>query len=348
MRRERWGMTARIGLLGTVAVTLAVAGLLPPAISRAAQKADKPDDLPVPEFPTLRTADELNLHVTYYKSTREKDAAVVVLLHMKDGTRLVWTPQENGFARELQKKGYAVIAVDLRFHGENKAGGAVPAANPNQTAGKKKGKKAAGLDLKQGDYLAMVESDMEAVKAFIFDEHQAGRLNMNKMAIVGPEMGASIAAAYALYDWMKEPYDDGQPGFQTPRGQDVRALVLISPEETYHNSNIRLSKILTALKDPDKNIAILICAGNDPKEDAQAKKIFDMANPSLPNNKEKERLNSDRMYLKSFPAKLMGTDLLGQRLQIEDFMLAFFDKHLQTVDSPWRDRQNKREKKRTK
>jgi len=73
-----------------------------------------------------------------------------------------------------------------------------------------------------------------------------------------------------------------------------------------------------------------------------------MANPSLPNNKEKERLNSDRMYLKSFPAKLMGTDLLGQRLQIEDFMLAFFEKHLQTVDSPWRDRQNKRDKKRAK
>ena len=42
MRRERWGMTARLGLLGTVAVTLAVAGLLPPEISRAAQKANKP------------------------------------------------------------------------------------------------------------------------------------------------------------------------------------------------------------------------------------------------------------------------------------------------------------------
>lgn len=171
---------------------------------------------------------------------------------------------------------------------------------------------------------------------------------MNKMGIVGPEMGASIAASYALFDWLKEPFDDGQPGYQTPRGQDVRALVLISPEETYHGSNIRLSKIITVLKDPDKGIAFLICSGNDKKEEDQAKRIFDMANPTLPNNKEKDRLNSDRMYLKTYPAKLMGTDLLDQRLPIEENMLVFFDKHLKKIDSPWRDRQNKRDRKKAK
>jgi len=347
MRRARWGMTARIGLIGALAVTLVIAVSLPPAVSDAAQKDKKSDDVSKPELLTLRTPDEVNLHITYYKSTEEKDAAVVVLLHMKDGNRFVWT-SDNGFAQLLQKNGFAVIAVDLRFHGENKAGGAVPAANPNQTKGKTKGKKAAGLDLKQGDYEAMWAQDMERVKTFIFEEHQAGRLNMNKMGIVGPEMGASIAAQYALFDWAKEPYDDGQPGFQTPRGQDVRALVLISPEETYHGSNIRLSKIITVLKDPDKQIAFLICSGNDKKEEDQAKRIFDMANPTLPNNKEKDRLNSDRMYLKTYQAKLMGTDLLDQRLPIEENMLVFFDKHLKKIDSPWRERQNKRDRKKAK
>src|SRR4029077_6102544 len=115
--------------------------------------------------------------------------------------------------------------------------------------GKKKGKKSQGLDLKQGDYEAMVELDMEAVKTFIHGEHQAGHLNMNKMGIVGPEMGASIAVAYAVLDWDKEPHDDGQPGFQTPRGQDVRALALISPEEKYHG--IMMPKLLPVLKDSE-------------------------------------------------------------------------------------------------
>src|SRR5207302_455214 len=143
------------------------------------------------------TKDGLNLHVSYYKSTLEKDAAVVVLLHMKDGNRYVWQTEPDGFARKLQKDGFAVVTVDLRYHGENKAGGA--AGNANQGgAGKKKGKKAQGLDLKLGDFEAMAEIDMEAVKTFIYEEHQAGNLNMTKLGIVGPEMGASIAATYAV------------------------------------------------------------------------------------------------------------------------------------------------------
>ncbi len=235
----------------------------------------------------MTTKDGVGLHVTYYKSTLEKDAAVVVLLHMKDGNRFVWQTDPDGFARKLQKDGIAVVTVDLRFHGENKAGAAA-AGNANQGgAGKKKGKKAQGLDLKLGDYDAMWADDMEAVKTFIHQEHQTGRLNMNKMGIVGPEMGASVAVAFAILDWDKAPYDDGQPGFQTPRGQDVRALVLISPEEKYQG--ILMPKLLPALKDPDKQIAILVCSGNDPKEEAQAKKIFDMVNPAVVGNKDNRR-----------------------------------------------------------
>ena len=266
-----------------------------------------------------------------------------MLLHMKDGNRFVWQTEPDGFAKKLQKDGFAVVTVDLRSHGENKPGGAAAAGNANQGgAGKKKGKKAQGLDLKLADYESMVESDMEAVKQFIFEEHQAGHLNMNKMGIVGPEMGASIAVAYAVLDWNKPPHDDGQPGFQTPRGQDVRALVLISPEEKYHG--IMMPKLLPALKDAEKQIAVLVCSGNDPREEAQAKKIFDMVNPPIVGNKEKDRLNSDRMYLKSFPAKLTGTDLLDQKLGIEVLMENFFDKHLKKLEIPWRDRRNKRER----
>jgi hypothetical protein len=54
------------------------------------------------------------------------------------------------------------------------------------------------------------------------------------------------------------------------------------------------------------------------------------------------------MYLKTYQAKLMGTDLLDQRLPIEENMLVFFDKHLKKIDSPWRDRQNKRDRKKAK
>ncbi len=341
MRRIRWGRTSQFALLAVLTGLAATITILLPSIGRAQQKKVDPEGLSA-EPHTLQTEDGVNLRIKYYRSTLEKDAAVVVLLHMKDKNRFVWEP-DNGFAKALQAKGFAVITVDLRYHGESKVGGAAPAGTANQ--GKSKGKKDSGLPLKIGDYQAMWEFDMEAVKKFIFDEHQAGRLNMNKMGIVGPEMGASIAVAFTVFDWSKEPFDDGQPGFQTPRGQDVRALVLISPEETYHGSGIKLPQLMPAIKDPDKQIAVLICSGNDPKEANEAQKIFNMVNPPIVGNKEKDRLNADRMYLsKPFPAKLTGTDLLDKQLGVEKLMLNFFEKHLKSANSIWRDRESKRKK----
>ena len=346
MRRARWE-NARTGFLTAVALSFCVAALWPAAGSRAAQnkKPADPTGLEKDER-LLTTEDGVNLHITYYKSALEKDAkdaAVVVLLHMKDGNRFVWQTEPGGFARRLQADGFAVITVDLRFHGENKGSAAAAAGNANQGGvGKKKGKKNQGLNLKLADYDAMVEADMEAVKKFIYEEHQAGHLNMNKMGIVGPEMGASVAVAYTVLDWNKEPYDDGQPGFQTPRGQDVKALVLISPEEKYQG--ILMPKLLPSIKD-NKQIAVMICTGSDPKEEAQAKKIFNMVNPPVVGNKERETLNSERMYLKVYTPKLAGTDLLEKKeVGIEDYMAGFFDKHLKKLDIPWRDRRNKRER----
>jgi pimeloyl-ACP methyl ester carboxylesterase len=330
MRRKFRGTTARWGLLATAGAMLALVSLVGYAADK--QPGNKLADIPEPVDKILQTKDQGSLHITYYKSPGDRESPVVVLLHMKDGNRFVWQSKEGGFAPQLQKQGYAVITVDLRFHGQSKSGGAVGAGNANQGAGKKK--KKAGIDLKNSDLDAMVALDMEAVKDFIKDEHQAGNLNMNKMGIVGPEMGASIAVAYAALDWDKEPYDDAQPGFQTPRGQDVRALVLISPQEKYHG--MAMAKLITPLKDPDMGIAFLICSSSDAQDKKESEKIYEMAaTPSI---------NKKRMYLQSYSGKLTGTELLGKGLKIEDYMLVFFQKHLKDLEAPWRDRQSKRDK----
>lgn len=332
MRRARWGFGGGAGLPATMIVILA-AGFGGPSAARA--QAKKADDVqPV----TFETDDGFSLKGTYYKSSKEEEAPVVVLLHMKDENRFVWQNGKNepgGFAKKLQSEGYAVITVDLRLHGESKGGGPAPPANANQGGGKPKGKKVAGLNLKPEEYTAMWEYDMEAVKDFIYKEHQAKNLNMNKMGIVGPEMGAAVAAYFADYDWNKEPYDDGQPGFETPRGQDVRALVFISPEEKTPTI-LAFAKVMPDLKDPAKGIAILVCSGSDAKEKKEAEKVFEMTAP---------KVNKDRMYFKAYSAKLKGTNLLDQKLGIEDYMLVFFDKHLKSLDSPWRDRESKRNRK---
>lgn len=307
---------------------LANGGVHPASVFAQAAK-DAAKTIAAPDNRTLTTKDGKRIKITYYKSTLGKDAAVIVMLHMKDGNRFIWQ-SEKGLATRLQNEGYAVITVDLREHGESKDDAPV-AGNANQDDKKKKkpavGKKA---DLKPADVQLMVNADMEAVKGFIFDEHQSENLNMNKLAIVGPELGASIAVEYAVVDWSKRPHNDGQPGFQTPRGQDVHALVLISPESTFEG--VVLPRLLPELKDPAKNIAFLICTGTG-ADKAQAKKLFEQIT--------KPEENEKRMYNQEFASKLKGTDLLGKGLPIEDTIVGFFNKHLKTLNIPWRDRRSK-------
>lgn len=309
----RW-MAAVVALLGLLAS---------PNLRRCA--AQVPQKEFSQEVKTLTTGDKRVIVVNYYPSVRGKESPVVVLLHMKNGNRNIWKGNGRFAERLQQKEGYAVIAVDLRNHGDSQpADGAV-----NQARG---GKKPAAPELKPADYRAMYEQDMEAVKQFIFDEHQAERLNMNKLGIVGPEMGATIAAFFAANDWAKPPYPDGQPGFETPRGQDVRALALISPEAGFHG--LAMPQVLKSLRDPLKGIAFLVAVSkDDPKDKGQAKRIFDQA--AAPPD------SSKRMYYQEYPGKLKGTDLFYQRLRIEDDIVTFFDEHLKKLNSPWRDRKSK-------
>ena len=283
----------------------------------------------------VRTTGGVNLHFTYYPSRGGKDSPVVILLHMKDSNQFVW---QDGFAERLQALDYAVVTVDLRGHGESKGGaagvGPIPGGNVNQPDEKAKAVRkptSAGPRLKPADYQAMPE-DLESLKReFLFKEHQAMRLNMAKMGVVGPEMGATIAAYYANVDWNLRPYDDGAGDNRTPRGQDVKALVLISPVTGFEGMNIVTP--LQSLRNPQWNLAFLVCYGaNDPQDKGQAQRIYQSLKPAK---------NETRMYFKSYPTKLRGTDLLGKGFDLEARMEAFFKLHLKNLDIPWRDRRPK-------
>lgn len=337
-----------------VTISAAVLLLLATAISPEvfAQGADKGSDISKPEAQALTTTDGFPIVITYFKSNGGKETPVVVLLHMKEDSRRIW---DSGLAPILQKEGYAVITVDLRGHGESKGEG-IPATsttttgNVNQKKKDEKEKKPtpkAGKgsgDIKKGDVEAMIEFDMEAVKNFLYERHQAQELNMNKLAVVGPEMGATIAMNFAARDWAKKPHSDGQPGFQTPRGQDVRAVVLISPQTGF--AGIPVNAAINEMRasypttvDPNGGVAFLVCVSKKDADDhGQAKKIFDLIQ-----NKQ----NSDRTYFESYEGKLRGTQMLGKNLKIEAHIMAFLDKHLRKLPPNWRDRQSKLEKKTT-
>jgi hypothetical protein len=273
----------------------------------------------------LYAKDGWPIHISYSESQRGKDAPVVVLLHDKGGRQLTWI-RPNGFAAILENKGYAVITVDLRKHGLSKQSG-----GSTRKSSKKSGD---ATSLRTVDYQAMVMLDMEAVKKFIFNEHQAGHLNMRKLAIVAPEMSAAIAISFAANDWIKPPYDDAPTlAARTPRGQDVQAIVFISPLTSLPRMNT--VKSISFLKELGKRMSFLICVGDsDSLDRGTAKKLFQQLGGEAPDGK-------DHIYLQSYPKnKLRGTQLLGKS-GIEKHMDVFLDKHLNDLSIEWRDRQSR-------
>ena len=264
----------------------------------------------------LTTKDGAEIKITYFKSSAGQDAPVVVMLHGKGSNRLVW----KGYAEALTKADFAVVTVDLRGHGESVSDGG---------SGKKP-----DTAPKARDYAFMIAGDMEAVKKFLYEEHQKKELNMNKLAIVAADMSTPVAIAYTELDWEKVPYDDAPTlALRTPRGQDVQALVLLSPEVTA--PGLAVSKSLNILRGLGR--PVLICVGSKNTSDlAAAKKAYDQLVPKEPKEEDLKRV-----YLEQYDTKFRGTDLIGKGFKVEQHMFNFLVKHVKEHKSEWRDRRSK-------
>jgi pimeloyl-ACP methyl ester carboxylesterase len=273
------------------------------------------------EAVTFLTKDGGQLKGTYFPSKAGPNAPVAILLHGKGGNRLPWQVgrgQVPSFAAALQQNDFAVITLDLRHHGESVG---TPAA----------GSKKNEVKLSPRDHQAMVEFDLEAVKKFLFEEHQKRKLNMNKLAIVGADFTAAVALAYAEFDWSKAPYDDAPVLAQrTPRGQDVKALVLISPETSVPGlvTNQAINR-LRGMKMP-----VMVAVGKKDKLDrGSAKKLSEQL---MPNKDEMP----PHVFLQEYDTTARGTELLNLGLGVEQHMYRFLDDYLKKQPGEWRDRKS--------
>jgi len=315
----------RIRGCGRLAACLVAVSVLAHSGTLLAQQARKAT---AKEDHTIASArDRWPIHMTYYPSRMKEKAAVVLLLHTKGGSRLIWT-RKGGLAERLQGQGYAVIAADLRKHGQSKLTGVGAAAGK-----KTRRKKGSGTNLTRGDYSMMIYSDLEAIKKFVYLEHQRKRLNMRKLAVVGAEMSGPLAVAFAAYDWDKKPHRDAPiAAAQTPRGQDVRALVLLSPDGSLPGMTIN-----SYMKFLKGKVAFLICVGNR-KAKGPLKNANQVYNYLKPISKDPNRKIN---WMNTFPVQLQGTDLLGKQLGVENVIVGFLKKYVGELNDPWRDRRSR-------
>lgn len=270
--------------------------------------------------------DQFPIHITYFPALTDSSGdgqtatPVVVLLHGEKETRQFWNKGSaprgtNPFPVELQKRGYAVISVDLRKHGES-------VLENNQAP------------IRNDDYTKMVLGDLVAVKKFIQEEHQKQKLNMRKMAIIASGVSAPVAAAFTELDWKQRPYDDHAiPAKRTPRGQDIQALIFLSPEKGV--GKLSTTRSLGFLKAPDFNIAFQVIAGQQDSGSYNTAKL-------LHNNFTSIKTNQVRSEMLTPKIKDSGIALLRLPPAVAYVpMLKFLDDQLKSRNIPWQDRRSR-------
>ena len=288
----RWGIAA----LAAVALLAGPASVKAQDEVHKPAKAEKPikdheEEVAAPEDITLPTASGVELAATYYAGTKGKNSVPVVLLHGFKGSRKDYA-ELAPYLRE--KLGCAVLVPDLRGHGESnksKTGGAL-------TADK----------MRPVQFQAMVAEDMAAILDFLRQENNGTgakpRLNLNKLCIVGADMGAAVALEFARFDWSQPPVGQWQMGGFT------KALVLLSPEWSSHGL-----KLGAALTNPDvhSRISILLVVGeNGPKYLADAKRINNKLEPYHPAPPPDKKEQQTLFFVRS-KTDLQGTKIVEEK-----------------------------------
>lgn len=271
-----------------------------------------------PQEVTLNTRDGVELSATYFPSSRGKEAVPVILVPALNGSQADY----KDMAVYLQSQGHAVLTVDLRGQG-----------------GSKKMKVAdkiieLKLDTMPADqYYNMVRIDMERVKAYLMEKNNAGELNIEMLCVVGAEMGAIVAMEWARMDWSWPILATGK------QGQDVRALVLISPVVA-----IKYFKLGPVLSFPPvmRDLSVLILVGRqDSKAYREAQRLHSTFKKFHPDVPADERAERQSLFYGRLDTSLQGSKLLGAKgLNVEKTIDDFITLRLvnKAKDFPWKPR----------
>lgn len=261
---------AVVALLAIPAWLAAPAWAAPPAApapARPGQAAAKPPKDTTEEV-TVETSDGVDVRAWYYPLPEETEPkGAVILLHDLGGSHQSVEP----LAKALQAAGYAVVAPDLRGHGDSLLEH-LPASQTDQSKLLKKPDfemMSAAAGGQKRDQSA-VRGDIECVRNWMKQKADAGTLVMRPLFVVGSGLGATAAAAWTAADATWRDLATG------PQGREVAGLVLISP--SFATKGYAIAPAL-AQEQVRKTVPILVIAGSG---DRDATKLFDKLKAQRP------------------------------------------------------------------
>jgi pimeloyl-ACP methyl ester carboxylesterase len=272
--------------------------------------------LPDPEEISLDTKDGMTLKATFYPGTAKKEAVPVIMVHGLEGSR----GDFHALATQLQTMGHASIVPDLRGHGQSKAQKRADGSSITLEAEKL-----------NRPMLEAMDYDIQACKKYLMEKNNTGELNIEQLCVIGSEFGAILAVRWAAADWNLPQL----PAYK--QGQDVKALVLLSPP-----SSVKAVTLREALPALPANMSILIIAGSkDGKSAAEAKKLHGQLQLHHSKSDDKD------LFLLQPENALSGVKLLGNAVAIDGVPVRnmignFIDKRLvqRKAEFVWQERKN--------
>lgn len=240
------------------------------SVGLAQPPAREPEPLPAVKELTLETSDGIGLAVQYFAAPGEdKPDATVILIHDLGGSSDAVVP----LAETLQRAGYAVLAPDLRGHGES----SIPVYAKAAAAGEQ------WKLVKKPDFEAMavtrggrvrgqgdIRGDIETVRNWIKQQAGAGKLDLDRIVVVGSGVGAAVAATWTVADAAWPPLASG------PQGGQVKGLVLVDPAFATKGFSIGPALANEPLR---TMVPVLILAGSGSRD---AGKVFDQLKRQRP------------------------------------------------------------------
>jgi len=271
------------------------------------------EEPPEPIVVPLETRDGVHLKATYYAGTKGNKTVPIVILHQWKGNR----GEYKDLALALQKKGHAVLVPDLRGHGESTV----------QVRGRQK-IELSSARISKNDLQLMIREDMEAVRDFLFERNNEDELNLNKLGLIGVEMGSVVAANWAWYDWNRDPLTTYQ------NGRDVKALMLVSPDWSIRGQS--LAPAIDNAKLQEK-LSILLMAGAKDKKALEAlEKIESKLARYHPEPSKEEVAEKKTLYVVKLPTSLQSAKLVNQaELKADQIISAFIDLRLVKPTFAW-------------
>lgn len=335
-----------------VALVLGAAALLPLA---SAQDKDKSKG----EKVRFESADGVDLHGNFYASTKANPPTVLIVHALGENSKKTgW----RHLAEELQQKGFAVLAFDLRGHGASTEV-ADPAKFWALPANRllKGFPKAITLDVKDfpSSYLPTLCNDIAAARAFLERKNDQGTCNTSNLILIGAESGAALGSMWLHSEWSryrcKQPPPNLLPGAiwplvldtNVPEGNDIIACVWLSigPKLAANPKGPSKSmKVDSLLLLPAKTKAVPVLLMHS-DGDKTGKEYARMLEKNLVGFvKEKGKLAKDDKYrftgaVELERSKLTGSDLLQKGLPTAKQIGEYLKDVVEAKQQEWVERQ---------